>query len=159
MYCQVPLAGDSVAAKQEVRQLLDTLGYHPQDLGQLARARDIENIPLSLFTNWRRPLTLSTLIWLFIYFLYFARYHLCGPGNTWGWFPSGIENVFSMYINKTCDNHALVLLALCYLPSESGLCPFMGFVRLCPAQVTWLPTCSWLAAPSTPSSPGGWTPG
>ena len=93
MYCQVPLAGDSVAAKQEVRQLLDTLGYHPQDLGQLARARDIENIPLSLFTNWRRPLTLSTLIWLFIYFLYFACYHLCGPGNTWGWFPECVLNV------------------------------------------------------------------
>ena len=40
--------------------LLDMMGYHFTDLGPLRRARDIENIPLYLFLNWRRPLAVST---------------------------------------------------------------------------------------------------
>ena len=57
---QVPLAGDCPEAKEAVCSLLDLMGYHSTDLGPLRRARDIENIPLYLFLNWRRPLAVST---------------------------------------------------------------------------------------------------
>ena len=57
---QVPLAGDCPEAKEAVCSVLELMGYHSTDLGPLRRARDIENIPLYLFINWRRPLAVST---------------------------------------------------------------------------------------------------
>ena len=59
-HLQVPLAGDCPDAKQAVCSVLEMMGYHFTDLGPLRRARDIENIPLYLFLNWRRPLAVST---------------------------------------------------------------------------------------------------
>ena len=98
-------------------QLLDTLGYHVSDMGALVRARDIENIPLSLFINWRQPLALSLSIWCLLYMLTFARYNLCHD-NMIGWYPDNLAEMFSKYINKTCNIHALALLGLCYLPGQ-----------------------------------------
>ena len=57
---QVPLAGDSPEAKRLVSEVLDRMGFHFSDMGPLHRARDIENMPLYLFLNWRRPLLVST---------------------------------------------------------------------------------------------------
>ena len=114
---QVPLCGDSAAAKAAAGELLAVLGYQPRDLGGLARARHLESLPLALFPGWAAPLAISSALWLLLYLLYFARGHLCGEDNRLGWHGRGWENVFSKYINKTCDNHALVLLAACYLPS------------------------------------------
>ena len=42
-----------------VVELLDRMGFHFSDMGPLTRARDIENLPLYLFLNWRRPLAVS----------------------------------------------------------------------------------------------------
>ena len=117
---QVPIAGNSAQAKHHVSKLLDTLGYHVTDMGPLDRARDVENIPLSLFLNWRKPLALSISIWILLYLLTFGRYHWCDD-NKLGWYPEGLSNMATKYINKTCDNHALVLLALCYLPGMQAL--------------------------------------
>ena len=72
-FLQVPMASDDVSAKRHVSALLETLGYHVSDLGALVRARDIENIPLSLFPSWRRPLALSLSIWIILYLLTFSR--------------------------------------------------------------------------------------
>ena len=98
-------------------QLLERLGYHPKDLGPLQQARSIENIPLALFTLWRRPLLPSSLLWALLYLLTLSRSHLCRD-NSLGWYPDRLETLFSQDINKTCDNHALIMLALCYLPGE-----------------------------------------
>ena len=57
---QVPLAGDCPEAKRVVSELLDKMGFHFSDMGPLSRARDIENMPLYLFVNWRLPLAVST---------------------------------------------------------------------------------------------------
>ena len=72
-FLQVPMASDDVSAKRHVSALLESLGYHVSDLGALVRARDIENIPLSLFPSWRRPLALSLSIWIILYLLTFSR--------------------------------------------------------------------------------------
>ena len=112
---QIPLAGNSKSEKEAVGTLLDRLGYHVSDMGNLEQARVVENIPLSLFPNWKKPFLISVLLWVFLYFLTFARYHFCF-NNTLGWFSRGLDNMFVKYINKTCDNHALILLVACYLP-------------------------------------------
>ena len=115
---QIPIAGDSAQAKALVSMFLEKLGYHFQDLGVLEQARIIENIPLALFTEWRRPLLVSTVIWVLLYLYTFARYHTCHHGRL-GWYPEGLQDMALKYINKTCDNHALILLALCYLPGKA----------------------------------------
>eukprot|EP00092_Neocalanus_flemingeri_P004298 GFUD01004620.1.p1 GENE.GFUD01004620.1~~GFUD01004620.1.p1 ORF type:complete len:507 (-),score=74.77 GFUD01004620.1:229-1749(-) len=114
---QVPIAGNSPVTKNAVGVLLERLGYHFTDMGALDQARLIENIPLALFPNWKKPLLISVLIWIFLYFVTFGRYHFCDK-NEYGWFPKDIKNgkMFTKYINKTCDTHALVLLGACYLP-------------------------------------------
>ena len=104
-------------AKNHVAMILDKLGYHVSDRGQLIKAREIENIPLSLFVEWRKPLALSISIWMFLYLLTFGRYHFCDD-NKYGWFDGEITQIFVKYINKTCDAHALTLLAICYLPGN-----------------------------------------
>ena len=114
----VPLCGDSAAAKAAAGELLAVLGYRPRDLGGLARARHLETLPLALFPGWAAPLAISAALWLLLYLLYFARWHLCGEDGSLGWHPRGWQYMFSEYINKACDNHALILLASCYLPSE-----------------------------------------
>jgi len=138
---QVPIAGDSLEAKNHVAMILDKLGYHVSDRGQLIKAREIENIPLSLFLEWRKPLALSISIWMFLYLLTFGRYHFCDD-NKLGWVDGEITQIFVKYINKTCDAHALTLLAICYLPGN-----FAAYIQLIRRTKysqfpTWLDT--WL---------------
>jgi len=112
---QIPIAGNCAVMKQAVGALLDRLGYHFTDMGGLEQARMVENIPLALFPNWRKPFLISVGIWVFLYFFTFSRYHFCNK-NELGWFSHKLKDIFVKYINKTCDCHALILLASCYLP-------------------------------------------
>ena len=112
---EIPIAGNDKAGKEAVVKLLDKLGYHGKDMGCLEKARLIENIPLALFPNWRKPFFISLALWILFYVLTFCRYHLVSS-NELGWHPHGLKNIFVKYINKACDCHALVLLAACYLP-------------------------------------------
>jgi len=112
---QIPIAGNSRIGKELVGRLLDRLGYHVSDMGRIEEARKIENIPLSLFPTWKKPLFVSCIIWTFLYALTFSRYHFCSD-NQFGWYPKNMRNMIIKYVNKTCDSHALILLAACYLP-------------------------------------------
>ena len=38
-----------------------------------------------------------------------------------GWFPSQYGDMFTKYINKACDGHAITMLAACYLPGHNFL--------------------------------------
>ena len=87
------------------------------DLGVLENSRSIENIPLSLFLSWRWPLLVSTCLWFFLFLMTFGRYHFCAH-NKLGWYPEEMYKMPTKYINKTCDNHALIMLAICYLPGN-----------------------------------------
>merc|ERR1719450_1367347 len=98
-----------------VAALLTSLGLDHTDMGGLAAARRIENLPLNLFPSWPEPLGLSVLLWFFIYALTFSRYHICND-NEFEWHKKGLEDMTLKYINKASDAHALALLAACYLP-------------------------------------------
>merc|ERR1719347_432734 len=112
---QIPIAGNSSQSKHHVSALVAKLGYHVSDLGFLDQSRSIENIPLSLFLTWRKPLLVSICLWFFLFFLTFGRYHFCAK-NKLGWYPEEMFKMPTKYINKTCDNHALIMFAICYLP-------------------------------------------
>ena len=57
--CQVLVCGDSAAAKQGVVELATRLGLSSLDRGCLSSARELEDIPLQLFPQWRLPLRLA----------------------------------------------------------------------------------------------------
>jgi len=112
----VPVASDSQAAKEIVSQVLTKLGLNMVDYGTLASgASTIEQLPLSFFPQWKAPLAISTLLWFFMYLITFSRYHLCEHGSL-SWNGKGLSKMALKYVNKTCDSHALTLLAACYLP-------------------------------------------
>lgn len=114
---QVFIAGDSLEAKEKVTELVRGAGFVPVDLGALTAARTIEDIPVSMFPSWRKPFLVHILLFIFLYALSFAKFQICWP-LTWSdnfmwelWNHIPMDNV-----NKTLAVHALVSLALCYLP-------------------------------------------
>merc|ERR1719499_3032855 len=86
-------------------------------MGLLVSARTIEDIPVSVFSQWRIPFLIHLAIFVFLYVLSFAKFQICWP-MTWSenflwslWNHIPMDNM-----NKTLAVHALVTLALCYLP-------------------------------------------
>ena len=53
------MCGDSAEAKQGVVKLATRLGLTSLDRGCLSSARELEDIPLQLFPQWRLPLRLA----------------------------------------------------------------------------------------------------
>jgi len=116
---QVFIAGDCLEGKEKVGSLVRGAGFVPVDLGSLSAARTIEDIPVAVFPNWRKPFIIHIILFVFLYLLSFAKFQICWP-LTWGkegeflwhlWNHIPMDNV-----NKTLAVHALVSLALCYLP-------------------------------------------
>jgi len=115
---QVYVAGDDREARETVSQMIRSAGFTPVDSGMLVAARNIEDIPVSVFTQWRTPFYIHLAIFIFLYALFFAKAQICWP-ITWGngtflwnlWNHIPMDNV-----NKTLAVHALQTLAICYLP-------------------------------------------
>jgi len=88
-------------------------------MGHLVSARQIEDIPVSVFQHWRAPFYIHLAIFTFLYILGFVKYQICWP-ITWstdGRFLWELWNHIPMdNMNKTLAVHALITLALCYLP-------------------------------------------
>jgi len=116
---QVYVAGDDGQARNVVSDIVRTAGFTPVDMGQLASARQIEDIPVSVFQHWRSPFYIHLAIFSFLYILGFVKYQICWP-ITWstdGRFLWKLWNHIPMdNMNKTLAVHALITLALCYLP-------------------------------------------
>lgn len=111
---QVFMAGNSSEAKDKVGNIIRQAGFTPVDLGGITAARTIEDIPVSLFPSWRKPFILHILLFIFLYLLSFAKIQICWPltwSPKWLWDHIPMDNM-----NKTLAVHALVSLALCYLP-------------------------------------------
>ncbi len=70
---QVLLAGDDSSAKSAVSSIIRACGFAPVDLGGLRAAREIEDVPVRRFRHWKAPFLVSFLIFLFLYFLGFAK--------------------------------------------------------------------------------------
>ena len=127
------MAGDDKEAREAVVGVIRAAGFTPVDTGLLVSARKIEDIPVSVFTQWRAPFYIHLAIFIFLYALWFAKAQvinviliqkinchlkICWP-ITWGngnflwqlWNHIPMDNV-----NKTLAVHSLTTLALCYLP-------------------------------------------
>jgi len=114
---QVYVAGDNPAGRALVCDVVRTAGYTPVDKGLLSAAGDIEDIPLSLFPEWRLPFIIHVSIFSFFYMLSFVKFQICWA-STWSesflwelWNHIPMDNV-----NKTLAVHALTTLCLCYVP-------------------------------------------
>lgn len=114
---QVYVAGDASEAREVVCGIVRGAGFTAVDLGGLTAARVIEDIPVAVFPSWRVPFIINIVLFVFLYALSFAKFQICWP-LTWSdkflwelWNHIPMDNV-----NKTLAVHALVSLALCYLP-------------------------------------------
>ena len=70
-------AGDDQAAKNEVNGLIRFLGFTPVDRGSLRNAREIEDIPVQRFPNWKQPFIVSLLVFLWFFILNFGKFAIC----------------------------------------------------------------------------------
>ena len=55
-------AGDIQSAKEKVNAMIRFLGFTPVDRGSLRNAREIEDVPVQRFPNWKNPLIISCLV-------------------------------------------------------------------------------------------------
>ena len=65
---EVPYAGDDVSSKQEVSNLIRQIGFTPVDCGSLRNSREIEDIPVARFGQWKK--TILCVMGFFLTFLY-----------------------------------------------------------------------------------------
>jgi len=116
---QVYVAGDNAEARDVVSSIVRNAGFIPVDTGGLVSAREIEDIPVSVFQHWRTPLYIHLAIFTFLYILSFVKMQICWP-LTWSTDGSFLWHLWNHIpmdnMNKTLAVHALITLALCYLP-------------------------------------------
>ena len=70
---QVYVAGDNAEARDVVSSIVRNAGFIPVDTGGLVSAREIEDIPVSVFQHWRTPLYIHLAIFTFLYILSFVK--------------------------------------------------------------------------------------
>ena len=122
-------AGDDPTAMEEVFGLIHFLGFTPVNRGSLRNAREIEDVPVQRFPNWRNPLIVSCMVFMWFFLLGFGKFNICFTAephghefeNVTGWewkvFWKNLETVPLKGIGeKYLACHALTMLALCYLP-------------------------------------------
>jgi len=119
---QVYVAGDDREAREAVSGVIRAAGFTPVDTGNLVSARKIEDIPVSVFSQWRAPFYIHLAIFIFLYALWFAKAQICWS-ITWGGWANGGQFLWHLWnhipmdnVNKTLAVHSLTTLALCYLP-------------------------------------------
>lgn len=150
---QVFLCSNSSRAKSSVTQLCRQMGFVPVDMGLLASALEVENLPLYLFPSWRLPV-LCTLGLFFIFYLYNFIHDVLHP-----FVKSGKSVFYKMpieVVNVTLPSVALVMLSLVYLPGLLAAClqlwlgtKYKRFPDWLDHWLTWrkqLGLCSFLCA-------------
>ena len=76
---QVFVAGDDRDARESVTMMVRAAGFTPVDTGLLVTARTIEDIPVSVFTQWRVPFYIHLAIFIFLYILSVAKFQVNHP--------------------------------------------------------------------------------
>ena len=76
---QVFVAGDDRDARESVTMMVRAAGFTPVDTGLLVTARTIEDIPVSVFTQWRVPFYIHLAIFIFLYILSVAKFQVNQP--------------------------------------------------------------------------------
>ncbi|XP_039377591.1 metalloreductase STEAP2 isoform X2 [Mauremys reevesii] len=112
---QVFICGNNVQARHQVIELARQLNFIPIDLGALSSAREIENLPLRLFTLWKGPVVVAVSLATFFFIYSFIRdiIHPYVRNQQSDFYKIPIE-----IVNKTLPVVAITLLSLVYL---SGL--------------------------------------
>ena len=111
----VPVASDNPSARVLVNTLVTLLGHRPIDHGELAGARRLENLPLSLFPGYRKPLALSFCCWLLLHLAAWLREILCQHGQQ-PWTTQNLALAMFHSTNSASSSHSLLLLAFAQLP-------------------------------------------
>ena len=70
---EVFVAGNDISAKARIVNLVRNSGFAPVDMGALRSAREIEDIPVQRFKNWKMPLIISFCIFLVNWLLIFGK--------------------------------------------------------------------------------------
>ena len=70
------VAGDDRDARDLVSTVVRSAGFTPVDMGLLVSARNIEDIPVSVFSQWRAPFFIHLAIFIFLYILSFAKFQV-----------------------------------------------------------------------------------
>ena len=73
---QVYVAGDDREARDLISTVVRSAGFTPVDMGLLVSARTIEDIPVSVFSQWRIPFLIHLAIFVFLYILSFAKFQV-----------------------------------------------------------------------------------
>ncbi|XP_078272883.1 metalloreductase STEAP2-like [Rhinoraja longicauda] len=109
---QIYICSNVVEARQLIIELARQLGFIPVDMGMLASAKEIENMPLYLFTHWRGPVLVAIGLAIFFYIYSFIRdiVHPYVKNKQSDFYKIPIE-----IVNKTLPVVAITLLSLVYL--------------------------------------------
>ncbi|KAM8936179.1 metalloreductase STEAP2 [Lycaon pictus] len=109
---QVYICSNNIQARQQVIELARQLNFIPVDLGSLSSAREIENLPLRLFTLWRGPVVVAISLATFFFLYSFVRdvIHPYARNQQSDFYKIPIE-----IVNKTLPIVAITLLSLVYL--------------------------------------------
>ncbi|XP_017584746.1 PREDICTED: uncharacterized protein LOC103612345 isoform X4 [Corvus brachyrhynchos] len=112
---QVYICSNNVQARHQVIELARQLSFIPIDLGALSSSREIENLPLRLFTLWKGPVVIAISLATFFFIYSFVRdvIHPYMRNQQSDFYKIPIE-----IVNKTLPIVAITLLSLVYL---SGL--------------------------------------
>ncbi|XP_062322157.1 metalloreductase STEAP4-like [Osmerus eperlanus] len=105
------VCGDSAEAKQGVVELATRLGLSSLDRGCLSSARELEDIPLQLFPQWRLRLAIGLTASFFFYLL--------TRDVIYTYATQGKDVSFRIIVslaNKVFPIVSLIMLSLCYLP-------------------------------------------
>ncbi|XP_043923466.1 metalloreductase STEAP2 [Protopterus annectens] len=109
---QVYICSNNVQARHQVIELSRQLNFIPIDMGMLASAREIENIPLRLFTPWKGPVLVAVSL-AAVFFVYSFIRDVIHPYLRKQ--QSDFYKIPIEVVNKTLPVVAITLLSLVYL--------------------------------------------
>ncbi|XP_073437991.1 metalloreductase STEAP2 [Dendrobates tinctorius] len=109
---QVYICSNNVQARHHVIELARQMNFIPIDMGTLSSSREIENLPLRLFTPWKGPVVIAISLATFFFVYSFIRdiIHPYFKNQQSDFYKIPIE-----IVNKTLPVVAITLLSLVYL--------------------------------------------
>ncbi|TRY85050.1 hypothetical protein DNTS_009550 [Danionella cerebrum] len=112
---QVYICSNSTEARQQLIEMARQLSFIPVDMGTLSSAREIENMPLHLFTAWKGPVLTAVALSIFFFAYTFTRDIIYPYMKTR---QSFFYKIPLEIVNRTLPCVAMVLLALVYLAGQ-----------------------------------------
>ncbi len=115
LFLQVYICSNSVDARQQLIEMARQLTFIPVDMGALSSAKEIEKMPLHLFTAWKGPVLTAVALSIFFFAYSFVRDIIHPYMKTR---QSFFYKIPLEIVNRTLPVVAIVLLALVYLAGQ-----------------------------------------